>query len=88
MHEENRLFPNIDSWADSAGYYAVMPIEYNGEDCYIMLDSDDCFGIYKNDADEPFMEEDMLLTGNASDNLYYEMRIYIQMLTILRNALK
>lgn len=88
MNKENRLFPNIDSWADSAGYYAVMPIEYNGEDCYIMLDSDDCFGIYKNDADEPFMEEDMLLTGNASDNLYYEMRIYIQMLTILRDALK
>lgn len=88
MYEENRLFTHIDSWADSAGYYAVMPIEYNGEDCYIMLDSDDCFGIYKNDADEPFMEEDMLLTGNASDNLYYEMRIYIQMLTILRNALK
>lgn len=74
--------------ADSAGYYAAMPIEYNGEDYYIMLDSDDCFGIYKNDADEPFMEEDMLLTGNASDNLDYEMRIYIQMLTILRDVLK
>ena len=88
MNKQNRLFPNIDSWADSAGYYAVMPIEYNGEDCYIMLDSDDCFGIYKNNADEPFMEEDMLLTGNVSDNLYYEMRIYIQMLTILRDALK
>lgn len=88
MNKQNRLFIHVDSWADSAGYYAVMPIEYNGEDCYIMLNSDDCFGIYKNDAVEPFMEEDMLLTGNVSDNLYYEMRIYIQMLTILRDALK
>lgn len=62
-----------------------MPVEYNGEDCYIILDSDDCFGIYKNDVDEPFMEEDMVYTGNVHDKQDYEIRTWLQMLATLRD---
>ena len=85
MHEKKRLFTYVDSWADSGGYYAVMPVEYANEDCYIVLDSNGYFGIYRNAVTEPFMEEDMLLTGNINDNLDYEIRTWLRMLTILRD---
>lgn len=85
MNKQNRLFPHIDSWADSSGYYAVMPVEFANEDCYIVLDSNGCFGIYKNDADEPFMEEDMVYTGNVHDRQDYEVHTWLRMLTILRD---
>lgn len=37
-----RQFPHVAAWGDSAGYYAVMPIEFRKEDCYILLDSLKC----------------------------------------------
>lgn len=85
MHEKDRLFSYIDSWGDSSGYYAVMPVEYANEDCYIALDSDGYFGIYRNDATEPFMEKDMIYTGNIHDKQDYEVHTWLRMLTILRD---
>lgn len=85
MKKQERLVPHVDSWGDSTGYYAVMPVEYNGEDCYIVLDSEDCFGIFKNNADEFSMGEDMVYTGNANDDMDYEVQTWLRMLTILRD---
>lgn len=85
MNKQNRLFPHIDSWADSAGYYAVMPVEFYNEDCYIVLDSDGRFGIYRNNAEEPFMEEDMVYTGHVHNTKSHEIYTWLWMLTILRD---
>lgn len=86
---KERLFTWVEHWHDSAGYYAVMPINYANKDCYIMLDSDDMFGIYNNDALEPFMDKDMLLTGNMNDcDIDYQIKIYLNMLKLLRDMYK
>lgn len=81
-----RQFPHVAAWGDSAGCYAVMPIEFRKEDCYILLDSDDQFGIYRNTAEEPFMPEDMIFTGNADGKYDHELTIYIKMLQMLRDS--
>ena len=78
MHEKNRLFSYIDSWGE-------MPVEYANEDCYIALDSDGYFGIYRNDAAEFFMEKDMIYTGNIHEKQDYEVHTWLQMLIILRD---
>ena len=85
MNKKDRLFTHIDSWADSAGHYAVMPVEFGNDDCYIVLDSDGYFGIYRNNAEEPFMEKDMVCTGNVHDEQNHEIHTWLQMLTILRD---
>lgn len=86
---KERLFTWTEHWGDSAGYYAVMPVRYNDQDCYILLESSGSFGIYDNQAETECMPEDMYLTGNIHDtDLDYEIVVWLKMLDVLIDAWK
>ena len=83
-----RVFKYATAWGDSAGWFAVMPIEYENKDCYIVLDDDDVYAIYLNadrKNEEELMAEDMIASGVIDDNTDCEIVAYIHALQCLRD---